>query len=169
MEEERLNANLGEMAGVTREELSRGLEIAKGEGIPSDPLFGVLPLRRIVPMNVHSVLDYVGGLSLIAAGLLARSTVPRVTGFALGGAQIATSAVTDYKLSFAKLVPIKWHEIADYAVGISAMVLPFLFRDQRRRKSAASRWLEFGLGASVVLASLFTDYRAARGRGIRGV
>lgn len=161
--DEGLTASLGELAHMDAEHLA-GLQADVGLPIPSRPLLGRLPLRRVVPQDVHSVMDYAGGLALLLAGAAAKSSVGKSTGFALGAAMIGTSLFTDYRLSLAKLVPIEAHEMGDYAIGAAAIVAPLSFAASGGR---VSRWLQLAVGATTILASLFTDYRAVRGVGRR--
>lgn len=158
---EGLTASFQELAHVADRELDDMKTAVARPGLPSRPLFGALPLRRVVPQDVHSVMDYAGGLTLIAAGLAASSKFARNVGIGLGAAVIGTSLMTDYRLSAAKVVPIEAHEVADYSVAIAAMSAPFFgsFR------GTLARWLHFGVGLSTLVASLFTDYRAERGVG----
>jgi|GEM_PF-1748067 len=130
-------------------------------GILARPVARVLPLARWIPQDVHSVLDYAGALTLATAAIVARDPVGRTTGWALAAAGGGVSAVTDYRLSLAKLVPIEVHEVIDHVWGISAAALPFLLGFHRR--SRLSTLLSLGAGISTVLASLVTDYRAQRG------
>src|SRR4051812_42883272 len=75
-------------------------EVADSLEIPSRPLLGVLPLRRIIPQDVHSVADYTNGL-LCAAALLSPKREARQAGAALSAAIISVSLFTDYRLSLA--------------------------------------------------------------------
>lgn len=149
-------AGLGELGTVEHERRS---------GMPSRPLFGRLPLKRVIPQDLHSVLDYTGGLTLGAAGLMADSQAARVTGTVLSAAVIGASAVTDYRLSLAKLIPIEVHEVLDYLAGFAAVAAPFALGYHRRDPLAAT--LHAVVGATMIVGSLFTDYRAQRGRGRR--
>jgi hypothetical protein len=151
----------GEILDETVEEAN---ELAEQDekGIPSEPLFGRLPLARAIPQDVHSVLDYAGAATLFFAGLSARSPAARATGITLGLADAATSFMTDYRLSGPKLIPIEVHETLDYVVGISALLAPLWLG--KRRGDRTARLLHVLVGASVILVSMVTDYRARRGR-----
>lgn len=135
--------------------------LAVREGIPSRPLFGKLPLSRTIPQDVHSVMDYATAAMAGVAGLTAHDGAAKACGAALLGIGTATSLVTDYRLSAAKVLPIEGHEVADYAWSLAAIACPFLFGYHRRAPVAAA--LHVGLGVSMLVASLFTDYRAVRG------
>jgi hypothetical protein len=135
---------------------SSGLRERLGTGIPSRPLLGALPLRRVIPQDVHSVMDYVGGATLLAAGLLCRDGAARAAGITLGATVIATSLMTDYRLSLAKIVPIEMHEVADYVAAAGALAAPATFG----RRGKATGWIFRAVGLTTLLGSLFTDYRA---------
>ncbi len=134
------------------------------KGRPSRPLFG-LPLRRVISQDVHSLLDYSSGLALFASAALANRPAAKWAGISLGSALIGVSALTDYRLSLAKVVPIEAHEVTDYVGGLSALVAPFALGYGRR--SRAATWLQVGVGLTTIVASLFTNYRAYRGISLR--
>lgn len=129
-------------------------------GIPSAPIAG-LPLRRVIPMDLHSVIDYGGGLGLLLAGAFAGTTRARSLFNVLGMATIGVSLLTDYKLSLAKVVPIEVHEVADHGVGLAASIGPFALGFAKREPLIST--FAVMLGASQVFASLITDYRARTG------
>jgi hypothetical protein len=131
-------------------------------GIPSRPLFGRLPLARKIPQDLHSVLDYASATTLLLAGMIADSRAARTTGIVLGAADAATSFMTDYRLSGPKLVPIEVHEALDYMAGIGAMLAPLWFGKRKGDRAAAI--MHVLVGAGTIVVSLFTDYRAQRGR-----
>jgi hypothetical protein len=130
-------------------------------GIPAQPLLGRLPLRRLIPQDVHSLLDYQGALTVAGVGLLSGSNAARTAGLALGGMNLATSLLTDYRLSVKKLVPIEVHEAIDHVWGLSVIAAPFVFGYARRNRLATL--VQVLVGASTILASLYTDYRSQRG------
>ena len=131
--------------------------------IPSKPLFGVLPLKRVVPQDVHSVLDYAGGLGCVAGAFLADSVEGKAASAGLAATVIGVSLMTDYRLSAVKVVPIEAHEVADYVFGIGCIALPFALGYYKKDPLVAA--VHVVTGASTILASLFTDYRAAKGVG----
>jgi hypothetical protein len=131
-------------------------------GTRSRPLLG-LPLARLIPQDVHSTFDYLGGFTTAVAGALAEAAPARATAGMLGLSTIALSLVTDYRMSLWKLVPVEVHETLDYTVGFSNLAAPFVF-GYRKREPLVSAIQIFG-GAAEVLVALFTDYRAYRRRG----
>jgi hypothetical protein len=152
--------------GLLRLELRRVLNRSAAAGILSRPLFGRLPLRRVVPQDVHSLLDYQGGSTLILAGLLADDASARAAGWALGGAAMGVSLFTDYRISLSKLIPIEAHELADYVYGLGAVLAPFVLGYARRSPVVAAVHVLVGL--STMVASLFTDYRCQTGMHLGG-
>jgi hypothetical protein len=148
--------------GAPLDEL-RGMERQRRDGVASSPLFGVLPIARVIPQDVHSVGDYASAATLLIAGLTAKGPAARATGIALGVADAATSFMTDYRLSGFKIIPIEVHQALDYVAGVTAMLAPLWFGKGRRRDRRAS-FLHILVGAAVVGVSLVTDYRASRGR-----
>jgi hypothetical protein len=82
-------------------------------------------------------------------------------GLALGAGIGGASAITDYRLSAVKLLPIELHESLDYAGGLTAIAAPFVLGYVKKDPIAAM--IHIGLGIGTVLTSLFTDYRATKG------
>ncbi|CAN5924517.1 hypothetical protein BH11MYX4_BH11MYX4_44660 [soil metagenome] len=132
-----------------------------GERVPSKPVLGKLPLARVIPQDVHSVLDYVHTAGFFLSARLATTARGRAVGLALGAGLGGTSAVTDCRLSAAKLLPIELHEGLDYATGLAAIAAPFLLGYARKDPVAAM--IQIGLGIGTLLTSAITDYRADRG------
>jgi hypothetical protein len=76
----------------------------------------------------------------------------------LGTAGLGVSAVTDYRLSAAKLVPIEAHEVIDHAWGLAAIAAPFVLGYWKTAPKVAMAHVVAGVGNCI--ASLVTDYRA---------
>lgn len=133
-------------------------------GAPSKQLArGFLPLARIIPQDVHSVMDYADGLNTGAGAFLSDDPAARIASIALGASALGMSAMTDYRLSVAKVIPIEAHEVIDYAWGAMAIAAPFVLGYWKRSPRVALMHVMSGAGQ--ILASLFTDYRSAkRGR-----
>ncbi|HWO26867.1 MAG TPA: hypothetical protein VNO30_49395 [Kofleriaceae bacterium] len=133
------------------------------QGEPSKPLLGVLPLARLIPQDVHSVMDYANGLVTGSGAFLADCPSAKIASIALAAAGTSVSALTDYRLSAAKLIPIEQHEVIDHLWGIAAIAAPFVFGYWKKSPTVAL--MHVMAGASSILASLFTDYRSCkRGR-----
>lgn len=135
--------------------------VQENAAIPSKLLFGVLPIRRLIPQDVHSVLDYSNGLMVAMAGLASNRREAKIAGAVLGASVISVSLLTDYRLSLAKLISIEAHEVLDYAWSASVIAAPFVLGYRKRAPLAAM--IQFATGAATILGSMFTDYRAARG------
>ncbi len=130
------------------------------QGVLSEPVLG-LPLLRVIPQDVHSVLDYSGAVAGFAAALISDTPSATVATAVLGSAGLGVSLLTDYKLSLAKVIPSEVHEAIDHVWGFSNIVAPFLFGYFRKEPVASA--IQIGAGLATVLGSLFTDYRASEG------
>ena len=128
---------------------------------PSKPLLGVLPLRRLIPQDLHSVLDYGVALVLLGSALVFRSRKARAVGVGLGSAVGGFSLMTDYRMSLLKLIPIEAHEGLDYAVALASLAAPFALGYAKKDRAATRFSVGAGLGSLVV--AMLTDYRAAQG------
>jgi hypothetical protein len=136
-----------------------GRTLSRGE--PAAPLLKVLPIKRWIPQDVHSIMDYVDGLTAMSGYLMPendRDDAACWASIALGASVIGTSLITDYRLSAIKLLPIRAHETADYLWGASAIALPFVLGYWKSSPRVAITHIAVGAGALV--ASLFTDYRS---------
>ena len=129
--------------------------------VPSKPVLGILPLARVIPQDVHSVADYLCAGAFMMSAKLARTSRARAAGMTLAMSDAGVSLLTDYRLSAAKLVPIEVHEIADHVTGFSAVAAPFVLGYAKTDPVAAAIQIVTGLG--MIVASLFTDYRASKG------
>jgi hypothetical protein len=138
---------------VTSSKLSTGIE--------SQPLLGRLPVRRLIPQDVHSVMDYGGAAAGVASAIIADSAEAKIAGLALAGTVATVSLMTDYKLSAARVIPIEVHEALDYVYGAANIAAPFVLGYAKRDPLASA--IQIATGVSVILASMFTDYRAYRG------
>lgn len=138
-------------------------ELAPSLEIPSRELLGFLPLRRAVPQDVHSVLDYVHGLTMAGSAFFSQKPGARFVGVSVGASLLGVSATTDYRLSLKNLLPIEAHEIFDYVWGGIAIALPFALGYAKKQPILAA--FQVALGVQSIALALFTDYRAAKGRG----
>lgn len=153
-----------------KDRASRGVEQAREWMEPTGPrrvrpLFGRLPLLYLVPQDVHSIADYASASSCMSPAFFAETTAARAASIAIGASYAATSAVTDYRLSLAKLIPIEAHQVLDYVVGFTQIAAPFLFGYFKKDRMAAVTHIM--TGAMVIGLSLVTDYRAQKGVGGR--
>jgi hypothetical protein len=108
-------------------------------------------------------MDYLNGLST-GAGVLLHDDDPAAfaASMILGGSIIGVSALTDYRLSLAKVIPIETHETLDYAWGAMAVAAPFVLGYWKSSPTVALMHVISGVGT--ILSSMVTDYRAYRGR-----
>lgn len=128
-------------------------------GEPAEPLLKILPLTRWIPQDVHSVMDYMDGLT-VATGMLTADDddVAAWTSIGLGASVIGVSLLTDYRLSAAKIIPIRTHETLDYVWGAACIAAPFVLGYWK--KSPTTALTHVLVGAGTILTSLFTDYRS---------
>lgn len=130
-------------------------------GEPAKPLLKVLPIKRWIPQDVHSVMDYLDGLTAATGFFMPqnkRDDAASYASIALGASVIGVSLLTDYRLSLAKVIPIRVHETADYLWGASCIALPFVLGYYKSSPRVA--FTHIAVGAGTLLASLFTDYRS---------
>lgn len=115
---------------------------------------------RLISTQIHGVLDYVtGGTLLSAPKVLGIEDVPasaRVLRLAGGGAALY-SMLTDYELGAVKLVPMPVHLALDAASGALLASSPWLFGFARE---GSRYWLPHVLGgATEMLAAATTKTR----------
>jgi hypothetical protein len=128
------------------------------QGAPAKTLFGVLPIKRVIPTDVHAVMDYTNSAVFGAGAIMTSCPEARLAGIVLGAAGASVSLMTDYRLSAAKVIPIEAHEVIDHAWGLMAIAAPFVLGYWKKAPLVAAAHVF--AGASTILASLFTDYRA---------
>ena len=127
-------------------------------GAPSKPLFGVLPIARLIPQDIHSVMDYANSGLFFVEGLTTDDDTAAIASIALGVAGTGVSLMTDNKLSVAKVIPVEAHEVIDYAWSAAAIAAPFVFGYWKTAPKVAI--MHIAAGACTIVASLLTDYRA---------
>lgn len=117
---------------------------------------------KIIPTNVHGVLDYIVGALLIAAPWLfgfydggAESWVPII----LGAGVILYSLVTDYEVSIAKALPMPTHLWLDGLGGALLAVSPWLFGF-----ADLIAWPHVVVGLVEIGTALMTESRPRRGQ-----
>jgi hypothetical protein len=104
---------------------------------------------KIIPRNIHGVLDYVVGLLFIAAPFLfGFADVPAARNIliVLGCAALVYSLLTAYELGAVKMIPFQVHLWLDAASGILLVASPWLFgfADQVRWPHVVLGLLELG-------------------------
>jgi hypothetical protein len=127
-------------------------------GEPAEPLLRVLPIKRWIPMDVHAAMDYVDGLTAASGYFTADDDAACWASIGLGASVIGVSLMTDYRLSVAKVIPIRAHETLDYLWGAACIAMPFALGYWKSSPKTAITHIAVGAGA--IIASLFTDYRS---------
>ena len=133
-------------------------------GSPSKPLLGVLPLARLIPQDLHSVMDYASSMMAGSGARMAEEgdARARFASIFLAASGAGVSLMTDYRLSLAKVIPIEAHEAIDHLWGMQAIALPFVLGYWKTSPRTAMTHVVTGVG--VILSSLVTDYRAWKRR-----
>src|SRR4051812_19940352 len=102
-------------------------------GVVTDSgLFGVERKSgmKLIPRNIHGILDYLVGALLIAAPWLlgfADHTAATYSPVALGVGAILYSLLTDYELGLVRIIPFPMHLGLDAASGLLLAASPWLF------------------------------------------
>jgi hypothetical protein len=105
----------------------------------------------MIPLRIHSIVDYVAAVVLLAA--------PYVFGFAdidiarnfflfLGVALAAYSAITKYRYSLAKIIPVGPHMFLDVVVGFFTMIAPYVL-NYRLAISSAQTAAHYFIGLAI--------------------
>jgi hypothetical protein len=105
----------------------------------------------MIPIKVHNIVDYVAAAALIVCPyIFGFSDVPaaRDLFIVLGLALAAYSAVTQYRYSLAKVIPLGVHMFLDVVVGFVLMIGPYSF-NYRALISDGQTALHFILGLSL--------------------
>ena len=125
-------------------------------GALSKPILG-LPLARWIPQDCHSFMDYGNGLVTAGAALATDDKAAQLAGLTLASLVLGISAVTDSRISVAKLVPIEVHEVCGLRVGSAAIARRSCSLLKSSPKVAA---VHVVAGFASIVAPLLTDYRA---------
>lgn len=114
---------------------------------------------RVIPTQVHAVLDYLTGGALVAAPRLlglTGTTAGKVLDLA-GGIATAQSLLTDYELGLIKAIPMRSHLALDAASGAIVAASPWLFGFAGNGRKY---WLPHVIvGATEILAAAITKTR----------
>jgi SPW repeat len=85
---------------------------------------------RFIPTKFHAPLDYIVGVTLIAAPWIfqfSEHTAATVVPIVLGIGLIAYSLFTDYELGVWKVAPMAVHNLIDIAAGVLLAASPWIF------------------------------------------
>jgi hypothetical protein len=130
-------------------------------GVPSPPLFRVLPLARLIPQDLHSLGDYLGALGVGTMAASSGTSRGRFAGLMLALSGVGVSLFTDYRLSLKKWVPIEVHEAIDYVWSFTTIASPWLFGYAKKAPAVALGQVLAGVG--YIVFSALTDYRSQLG------
>ncbi|MEH3055394.1 MAG: SPW repeat protein [Patulibacter minatonensis] len=115
-------------------------------------------MTKPISSNAHGLLDYPGGIALIAAPWIfgfsdvggAAVTVPIV----IGAVILAQSLFTDYRLSLARLVPMPAHLGLDALAGAFLALTPLIFDTT---DDGTGAWLPHVIvGIGLIIGALLT-------------
>ncbi|MCL2778494.1 MAG: hypothetical protein FWD73_10860 [Polyangiaceae bacterium] len=127
----------------------------------SKPLFGVLPLVRLVSQDIHAAIDYLGYAAALLSALVARTLPAKFVGaqLALGGTAVST--LTDRRIGTLPVISIETHEGLDLAWGVTMLASPFVLGYARKDRAASA--IQVVAGACAIALAIFTNYRTELG------
>src|SRR3954469_8903484 len=111
-----------------------------------------------IPAFVHSLIEYVAGVALIAAPLLLdyKSGAATAVSIVLGVLVLFLVASTTSRLSLINQVPLSMHIVFDYVIAGVMIASPFLFGFSGKSTPTA---VFIGAGVVWLLLSIGTRYR----------
>lgn len=115
-------------------------------------------MRQAIDSRIHGALDYVTGVSLVAASRLP-ALRERFAGRALlaaGASHLSYSAFTDYELGLVKKIPYRVHLVLDAAGVVS------LGAAGARQRKALDRWAPIGVALYELGALALSDPHGQR-------
>ncbi|QRO01580.1 hypothetical protein JRI60_22430 [Archangium violaceum] len=121
----------------------------------------MLPLKRLIPQDIHSVGDYLGALGVGTLAICSDTSRGRAAGLMLALSGVGVSLVTDYRLSVKKWLPIEVHEAIDYVWSLATIATPWLFGYAKKAPAVALGQVLAGVG--YIVFSALTDYRGQVG------
>ena len=112
---------------------------------------------RFIPTKLHAPLDYIVGVTLIAAPWIfqfSEHAAPTVISVVLGIGLIAYSLFTNYELGVWKVAPMAVHNLFDIAAGALLAASPWIFGFA---DDGAGVWVLFVVvGAAAIFLGLTT-------------
>ena len=125
---------------------------------------------RFVPTAVHGVLDYVGGIGLMASpfifGFARAGGIAVILPIVLGIALVAYSLATNYELGIPglRVIPMTMHLVVDFLASAFLAAAPFLFG---YAELGLNVWLpQVMAGVAVMLLVLVTQTQPQAAAGI---
>jgi hypothetical protein len=116
-------------------------------------------MHRVLNPRIHGYIDYlIVAVLALAPTLFGFGGIAAALCYILAVAQLGMSLITAYPLGAAKVIPFPVHGGIELAVGILALVSPWLFRFS---DVPAARNFFLVAGVSVVLVWALTNYKAA--------
>jgi SPW repeat-containing protein len=86
--------------------------------------------RGPVPLMMHEAIEPVAAVLLIASSWIfdfsSNSTAQAVT-IVVGAIMLVSGSLTDWRLSLARLIPLRAHFMTDLVLGLVLVVSPFVF------------------------------------------
>lgn len=86
--------------------------------------------RGPIPLLMHAAIEPVAAVVLIASswifGFADNSTAQALT-IVIGAVMLASGAMTDWRLSPVRLIPLAMHFMTDLTLGVVLVVSPFIF------------------------------------------
>jgi hypothetical protein len=85
---------------------------------------------RVIPVNVHNIMDYIYGILIIAAPWLfdfARGGTETYVPVAVGITVLLMALLTNYRYSAAKIIAYNTHLTFDLLIGVFLTASPWLF------------------------------------------
>jgi hypothetical protein len=111
----------------------------------------------MIPLRIHAILDYIVAVVLVAAPYLfgfADIDIARNFFLIMGIVLAVYSALTKYRYSLAKIIPIGPHMFLDVVVGFFTMIGPYVLNYRlaiSSAQTAAHYFIGLGLWAVVAL------------------
>jgi hypothetical protein len=111
-----------------------------------------------IPAFVHSLVEYLAGVALIAVPLLLdyHSGAAKAVSIVLGVLVIFLAATTTSTMSLINQVPLSMHIVFDYVMAAVLIASPFLFSFSGESKPTA---VFLAGGVAWLLVSIGTQYR----------
>ena len=114
---------------------------------------------RFINGRIHGLLDYAVAVTLLIVpfglNFQASSPIAHWISVAAGIALFLYSILTDYSLSFGKVIPLGFHLTLDFLAGVAFVIAPFLFSFD-----GIARWFYLVTGIAVIAVVLLTEIPA---------